>query len=183
MDCRYRRICIIGTTGAGKSSLAKSLSELLGYPFVEGDALIWLPEWKIRDRDEFRSLVSQALASQNWVFDGCYDNETMKSVWAKADLVIWLDCSRWRVHWQVFSRAIRNLLRFHTYAHGNRDTVSGLFFSKNSILLYSLRNYGAHREEFTKIAKTLCQQNIPVLRLNKPTSAIDVAKLLYSGQV
>jgi len=38
-----RRLVVVGTTGAGKSTLAKRLSETLGLNFVELDALYWEP--------------------------------------------------------------------------------------------------------------------------------------------
>lgn len=35
----YQRIVVVGTTSSGKSTLAKALSERLGFKFIELDAL------------------------------------------------------------------------------------------------------------------------------------------------
>ncbi len=43
-----RRIVVIGTTGAGKSTLAASLAARLALPQVELDALHWGPQWTPR---------------------------------------------------------------------------------------------------------------------------------------
>jgi len=43
-----RRIVVIGTTGARKSTLAASLAARLDLPPIELDALHWGPQWTPR---------------------------------------------------------------------------------------------------------------------------------------
>ena len=47
-----RRIAIIGAGGAGKSTLARQLGEVLGIEVIHLDALFWKPGWVDTPRDE-----------------------------------------------------------------------------------------------------------------------------------
>src|SRR3954447_546995 len=70
-----RRICVKGTSGAGKSTFAAELARRLDLPCIELDALFWGPNWTEPDRDVFRACVceTRAAASQG-VIDGNYDS-------------------------------------------------------------------------------------------------------------
>jgi adenylate kinase family enzyme len=65
-----RRIAVVGTTGSGKTTLARQLSERLGIPHVELDAIRYGPNWKETPDEIFRECVSQALSGRSWVADG-----------------------------------------------------------------------------------------------------------------
>lgn len=43
------KIIIIGTTGSGKSTVAKKLSEKLNVPHIQLDFLFWKPNWEQRN--------------------------------------------------------------------------------------------------------------------------------------
>src|SRR5689334_13267363 len=47
-----RRICVIGTSGTGKSYVAQRLARLLGLRYISCDELIWAPNWQPVPRDE-----------------------------------------------------------------------------------------------------------------------------------
>ena len=55
--------------GGGKTTLGRVLSAKLDLPFVELDALHWLPDWQQRPADEFKQLVQETLDGINsgWV--------------------------------------------------------------------------------------------------------------------
>lgn len=67
-----KRILIVGTTGAGKSTLAQTLSETLGIPHVELDDLHWDANWT--SSLFFEERVSKVVEDQNccWIVDGNY---------------------------------------------------------------------------------------------------------------
>jgi len=47
-----QRINVVGTSGSGKTTVARRAAEALGVPFVELDALHWEPGWQ-EAPDEF----------------------------------------------------------------------------------------------------------------------------------
>jgi adenylate kinase family enzyme len=67
-----QRISIVGTTGSGKTTLARSIAQSLQFPHVELDSLHWEPNWTTALLPVFRSRVSEALQGDRWVVDGNY---------------------------------------------------------------------------------------------------------------
>ena len=49
-----RRIVVVGSTGSGKTTVAKRLAGILGAPYVELDALNWEPNWTEAPPNVFR---------------------------------------------------------------------------------------------------------------------------------
>src|SRR3989442_7818361 len=66
------RIVIVGTTGAGKSTLATRLVDRFGLEFIELDALHWGPNWKAASVDDFRIRTAEATRAEGWVVAGNY---------------------------------------------------------------------------------------------------------------
>src|SRR5437016_1896693 len=80
------RIVVIGTSGSGKTTQARHLSERLGIPHVELDALHWVPGWTEAPTDALRERVTEALAGDAWLVDGNY-SVVRDIVWPRADTV------------------------------------------------------------------------------------------------
>ena len=70
------RIIIIGCGGAGKSTLARKLGEVLDLPVVHLDKLFWKPGWVETTAEEFDALLAMELAKDKWIMDGNF-NRTM----------------------------------------------------------------------------------------------------------
>jgi len=101
---KLKRVVVIGTGGSGKTTFAYQLVQLMQVKHIELDAIFWLPKWIPRPRDEFRMLVTEAVAADQWVLDGNY-GEARDIVWSNATTLIWLKYP-WHV---VFYRALRRL--------------------------------------------------------------------------
>ena len=67
-----RRILVIGNGGAGKSTLSRTVGQMLSLPVVHLDRLWWLPGWVNRTAEEFDALLSKELAKPAWIMDGNY---------------------------------------------------------------------------------------------------------------
>ena len=101
-----KRIMIVGNGGAGKSTLAQKIGQVLTLPVHHLDSLFWQPGWVETEREVFIQKQQQILSNDRWVVDGNYSG-TMDVRIASADTVILLDYSRWVCLWGVISRRIK----------------------------------------------------------------------------
>ena len=88
-----KRIAIIGSGGAGKTTLALDLGKKLGVPVHHLDAIFWRPGWQPVERTEFEAVQRKLVAASTWVVDGNYGG-TMELRLAAADTIIFMDFPR-----------------------------------------------------------------------------------------
>lgn len=81
---------IVGNSGSGKSTLAQQLGDLLSVPVIHGDKLRWQEDWTLRPKPDFKALIDEATASEEWIFDGNFTS-TFNLRAARATTLIWLD--------------------------------------------------------------------------------------------
>lgn len=74
LDLLGPRICILGPSNSGKSTLAVAIGRGRGAPVVHLDQLHHLPDtdWQPRPRADFVALHEAAIAGECWVMDGNY---------------------------------------------------------------------------------------------------------------
>lgn len=74
LDGLGERICILGPSNSGKSTLADAIACKTGLVPVHLDQLYHLPDtdWVPRPREEFVALHDAAIAGDRWVMDGNY---------------------------------------------------------------------------------------------------------------
>jgi adenylate kinase family enzyme len=108
------RVVVIGTSGAGKTTIAEQIAARYAIPLVELDALNWRPNWEalsLSDPAQFRRDVDAATSGTAWVVAGNYTSSVRDIVWGRATHLVWLDYSRFvvmrRVLWRSFGRAVR----------------------------------------------------------------------------
>lgn len=165
-----QRINVVGTTGSGKTTLGRALAQRLGVPFVELDALAWLPGWTMRPLEEFRALVAERTASPAWVVDGNY-SRVRDIVWARADKVVWIDYPFGRVFLQLLRRTVRRSLRREELWSGNRESLRKAFFSRDSILLWAIRTHARRKREYPELFARPEHAHLTVVRLRSPREA------------
>ncbi|MGC8667905.1 MAG: AAA family ATPase [Chthonomonadales bacterium] len=88
-----QRIAVIGSPGAGKSTLARRLGALLNLPVYHLDALYWKPGWSKPSENEWHDLIERLVAGTSWIVDGNYDATQIPRLKA-SDAVIYLDYPR-----------------------------------------------------------------------------------------
>jgi adenylate kinase family enzyme len=99
-----RRVVILGSSGAGKSTFARALGARLGLPVVHLDALFWRPGWVEPENEAFRAAVAAALAGDAWISDGNYVSRTFDLRLPRADTVIFLSQPRWLCVFRILWR-------------------------------------------------------------------------------
>jgi len=102
-----KRILIIGAGGAGKTTFARQLGEILGLAVVHLDALYWKPGWVEPPRDEWARTVEGVLERDAWIIDGNYSGTLGRRLEA-CDAVVFLDLPRTICLWRVLKRAVKH---------------------------------------------------------------------------
>ena len=85
-----KRVIVIGSGGAGKSTLARAMGQRLGLRVVHLDAQFWQAGWVERDREDWLEWQRNALLEPRWIMDGNYGG-TLDVRLEAADTVIFLD--------------------------------------------------------------------------------------------
>lgn len=119
-----QRILVVGSTGAGKSTMARSLGARLGLPYHEMDSLYFTgPGWAVNG--EFTAQVADIAAAPAWIFDSFGHPDVRDLLWERADTVVWLDYSRRVVMPRVLRRSLRRTVLRERVFGGNRETWRG----------------------------------------------------------
>lgn len=107
-DCR--RWLVVGSGGAGKSTLARALGERLGLPVIHLDREFWRPGWVETPEAEWRARVQTLVQGDAWVMDGNYGG-TVELRLPRAQAVVFLDLPAWRCLARVVRRRLTSLFR------------------------------------------------------------------------
>jgi adenylate kinase family enzyme len=164
------RVVVVGTSCSGKSTFARALAGTLGHPHIELDLLHWLPDWKERPNEEFRSLVSDAVGAERWALDGNY-KVVRDIVWPRATCIIWLNYS----FAVTMSRAMRRTWRRCWYQEelfaGNRETFRQQFLTRDSILWWVLKTHGKRKKDYAELRRSQPHVLVPWLEFRRPLDA------------
>ena len=85
-----KKVLVIGSPGAGKSTFARELAKLTGLPLVYLDQLFWNSDRTTVPREVFDRRLEQALEKEAWIVDGNYQR-TMERRLKRCDTVFFLD--------------------------------------------------------------------------------------------
>jgi adenylate kinase family enzyme len=166
-----QRIVVVGTSGAGKTTLAARLAARLGVPHVELDSLYWGPNWTgsggSPEADErWRQRVASAASGDAWVVDG-NSSVARRVLWPRADTIVWLDYSLPLVFWRVLRRSLRRALTREVLWGTNRESVRGLF-ANDSLLWWVLTTYHRRRRTYAAMPGQAEYAHLCFVRLCSP---------------
>jgi adenylate kinase family enzyme len=113
---RMKKILVIGSSGAGKSTFSRRLGEITGLPVIHLDVLFWNPDWVETPKDEWSKKVETALQGEEWIMDGNFSG-TMEMRLAACDTVIFLDMPRAVCVYRILKRIV-------TYQKGSRPDMA-----------------------------------------------------------
>ena len=139
-----QRILVYGASGSGKTTLAPRIADRLGLPYHSIDDLTWEAGWVPVSEAEQRARVSAICAGDAWVIDSAY------RIWldiplARADLIVGLDLPRALSFWRLLRRTTSNIIHQRELCNGNRETWTGTFLRRDSILLFHVQSFGRKR--------------------------------------
>jgi GTPase SAR1 family protein len=139
------KIVVVGTSGSGKTTVARELARRHGVPHVELDALFHGPNWAETPTEEFRRRVAAATDGDGWVVDGNYESKLGDLVLGCADTVVWLDLPLRVALARVTRRTVGRIRTGEELWSGNRESWRGGFFGWESMFVWTIRSHLRNR--------------------------------------
>jgi len=103
----WRRVLVVGSPGAGKTSFAVELAAGLDLPLIHLDFEYWRAGWEPTLPEEWRARVEELISREAWVMDGNY-GATLATRLARGDAAVFLDVPRPTCIRNVLLRIVRN---------------------------------------------------------------------------
>jgi adenylate kinase family enzyme len=175
-----QRINVIGTSGSGKTTVARRAAEALGFPHVELDALNWGPGWEAAPLDVFRGRVSVATRGSPWVVDGNY-GKVRDIVWGRADTVVWLDYGFPRIFLRLLWRTLRRVVLRERLWGDNRESLTAAL-GKDSLLLWAITSHPRRKKEYPKLMAAPEYAHLRFLRHDSPRETEEWLRSLDSAR-
>jgi adenylate kinase family enzyme len=175
-----RRVSVVGTSGSGKSTVARDLAAIMGVPHIELDGIHHQPGWEPLPKEEFRRIVAAAAAEDGWVTDGNYGT-VQPLIWARADTVVWLDLPKRTVMRQVTWRSLRRVARREELWNGNRESWRN-FLSwdpEQSVISWAWHTHAEDRARYAAAASDAANAHLRFVRLS---SRDDVGRFLAEAR-
>jgi adenylate kinase family enzyme len=170
-----QRVIVVGTSCAGKTTLAGRIAGRLQCPHVELDALHWGPNWQGAPRDVVRERVAKAIAAPAWVVDGNYRSMVQDLVWPRATDLVWLDYPFLVVLGRALWRTVRRAATKEELFGGNRESWRTSFLERDSILLWMVKT---HHENARRYRAILRSGEVDHLRVHRLAHPADASRLL-----
>lgn len=178
------RVVVVGTSGAGKTMMAKRIASALDLTCIELDRLHWEPNWEALSEtnpDEFIRRVSAAISPEAWVSDGNYDM-VRDLIWLRATHLVWLDYSRTVVMYRVIKRSIARAWDQEELWAGNREDWRRWWRPSHPIR-WAWNTWRQRRSRFEELLNSAQYRHLMVLRLRTPSDAAKAIDRLKKSAV
>lgn len=156
-----KKILVIGNSGSGKTTFAKTLAEKTNFPLIHLDKLFWCGNWEHVTREEFDNFLQIELEKEKWIIDGDF-SRTMNHRFQYADTVFYLDFSTFACLWGATVRVFKSFGKTRDDMGGNCPE----YFDKQKISLYkSIIFYNkVRRKECYHLISQFTNKNIIIFK-------------------
>lgn len=149
-----QRICVVGTSGAGKSYVARAIAGRLGLRYIDADSHIWRANWESVPRDEQYIAFDHATTGGGWTFDGNLGPSSEDQlVLSRCDTIVWLDLPRWEVMASITRRTLWRAITRERLWHGNVERWRSVL-SKDSMVMWAWRTYPRQKRRYEALFAT-----------------------------
>lgn len=101
-----KKVILIGSGGAGKSTLARQLGAALQIEVIHLDALLWKPNWTLVQKEKQVEIQNELVKKEEWIIDGNYGG-TIDIRLQAADTIIFLDIHRTICVYRALKRMLK----------------------------------------------------------------------------
>jgi adenylate kinase family enzyme len=150
------RISVVGSSGSGKTTVARAIARRLAVPHLEIDGVFHQPGWKPLDRETLHERIRSFTAGPRWVIDGNYVSHGVAHlVWERADTVVWLDLPRWLVMVQLVPRTLRRVVSGAELWNGNRERWHNMFDRRpeENVMLWAWTRHASLRARYDAFSR------------------------------
>lgn len=156
-----KKIYVLGTSGSGKSFLARDLSKILKIPYYDLDDVMFIKKFtKTRSRRQRKQKVDQILKNKKWIIDARGTDWDKHSI-LKADTIIWMRTP-------FYKRTSRILKRY--FQRKENASLEEKFSDQFPLIKYSLSyEFGKKSSSLEPTKKFLQEHNLKpiILKNNK----------------
>jgi adenylate kinase family enzyme len=163
-----QRISVLGSSGSGKTTVARRVAAELGLPVLELDSVYHQPDWEPLDDESFRERVGEFTLADRWVVDGNYTSHGVAEVvWPRADTVIWIDLPRWVTTRQVIRRTLRRAINREELWNGNKEPLTNFYRldPEKNVIVWSWTRHGPTRDKYESCLADGTWDHLQVIRL------------------
>ncbi len=167
-----QHVAVVGSSGAGKSTVAEALAARLGLVVIELDALLHGPDWTPTPTPEFRASVVAAIENSGdlgWVAPG--NHRTVADlVQCRADTIVWLDLPRGVSTFRLLKRSLRRAITRTEVWGGDRERLRDLVSRdpQRNVVLWAWQHHHSYRELYTTYSDGDFWADATVHRLRTP---------------
>lgn len=154
-----KRVLIIGSPGAGKSTLATEIARLTGLPLIHLDQHHWRSGWVEPTKAEWRAQVEELAARESWVMDGNYGGSLPLRL-KRADTVIYLDFPAWL----CVTRILRRIAASHGRTRADMAEGCPEHFNMEFLIYTAMFPWSGRK----RVAAALRRYDGPLIRLKSP---------------
>ncbi len=141
-----KRIAIVGTSGAGKTTLGRALAARLDAPFVEIDAIQHKAGWIRASDEELRAGIDAVIGGRDrWVVDNTCHRRLGEFITGRVELIVWLDLPLTTKLVRLVRRSYRRVTTRQVLWNGNRETWRDVFVGSDSVLQHMVRAHFRQR--------------------------------------
>ena len=145
------RVVVIGSSGSGKTTVARRLAGILAFPHLEMDSVFHRYGLAHEAHDDFIPTLDAFSSGERWVIDGNYTSHGARDVvWPRADTVVWLDPPRRVTISRVVRRTLRRTLLRQELWPGVYEPISNLYSLDpyQNIIVWSWTRHAHVREKY-----------------------------------